>query len=334
MIDRRAFLGTLTGSLLGGPLAAEAQRAGKVYRIAIVFPASNTVAAIRQSGAYQLILSELRQRDYVEGKNLAVHPWAGEGRTALYRDLARKVVESKPDVIFAVSIRFVSHLKEATRAIPIVAVAADPVAAGLVASLVRPGGNITGVSTSTGQELHGKHLELLKEAVPTASRIALLVPRGVWESWYTGPMREAAQRLGVTLVGALLEDPIQGPEYRRVFGGLTRDRVNAVIVGDTTENYSHTGVIVNLAAQARLPTLAVYKEFVEAGGLMAHAIDLPDLFRIASGHIYQILRGANPGDLPFHQPTRLELVINLKTAKALGLTIPPSLLQRADHVIE
>jgi putative ABC transport system substrate-binding protein len=316
------------------PPTGEAQPAGKVWRIAIVAPAATTVAKV-EGPVFKSLLSELRQLGYVEGQNLVLERWAGRGRSAQYPDLARAVVQVKPDLIIAGSAPIVGHLKRATTTIPIVAfTSGDPIAQGLVVSLARPGGNITGVSVSPDADFQGKYLELLREVVPTAKRVALLVPRRPWESGLNARMlRDASQRLGVTLVGAVLEDPIQEPEYRRAFAALTRDRVNAVIVGDYVENFQNMRVIVDLAAQARLPTVALRKDFVEAGALISYGAYIGDQVRIGANYIDRILRGANPGELPYQLPTKFELAINLKTAKALGLTIPQSVLVRASEII-
>jgi putative tryptophan/tyrosine transport system substrate-binding protein len=219
-----------------------------------------------------------------------------------------------------------------TSTIPIVTMTTEPVELGLANSLARPGGNVTGLSLNVGIELLGKRLELLKEVVPTASRFVYLAPRAVWEGVWGGLMRESGARLGVTVLGAPLGSPISEPEYRRAFAAMVRP--DALVVSDHGEAFSHRRLIVELAGRARLPAIYSYRPFIEAGGLMAYAADFTELCRKAAGYIDQILKGANPADLPFQQPTKYELIINLKTAKALGLAIPPSLLLRADQVIE
>jgi putative tryptophan/tyrosine transport system substrate-binding protein len=322
-------------ALLPAPLAAEAQPTGKVYRIAFVSP-SSPVAIMTDHGpaGYKAFFSELRRLGYVEGQNLVVDRRSGEGRTEHYPDLVRNVVETKPDVICAISSRMVQAFKAATTTIPIVANTGDPVADGLVASLSRPGGNITGVSSTAGDEIYGKQLQLLHELAPTASRIALLIPRALWNGRLGQVWRTPAQRLGLMLVGAPMGDPIQEAEYRQVFGLMGRDRVQAIVVGDNPENFTFRRVIVELATQARLPAIYAYRESTEVGGLVSYGADIADLSRRLAGYVDRILKGANPGDLPYQLPTKFELVINLKTAKALGLTIPQSLLLRADQVIE
>jgi putative ABC transport system substrate-binding protein len=314
---------------------AEAQEAAKVYRIAIVNPA-RPVRDMTEGGqrVYQVFFAELRRLGYVEGKNLVVDRRSGEGRTGRYPDLAREVVQLRPDVIYANSTQLVAAFKAATTTIPIVGTTDDPVASGLVASLARPGGNITGFSVVVGDEIFGKYVELLRQAVPGVSRIGFLLRRAAWEGRYGRAMLEATQHAGLTLVGAPLNDPIQEQEYRRVFSMLARDRVQALVVSDHAENIAHHRLIVTLAAQGRLPAIYPFRDFVDAGGLMVYGFDSADVWLGAARYIDQILKGANPGQLPFQQPTKFELAINMKTARELGLTIPAAVLLRADRVIE
>jgi putative ABC transport system substrate-binding protein len=280
-----------------------------------------------------VLLSELRRLGYVEGQNLVVERRSAEGRPTRFPEIAREVVRLQPHLILAPSSRIVRELQAATTTIPIVGITADPIAEKLVASLARPGGNLTGFSADAEGSVLEKHVELLKAAVPTVSRVAVLVSRDLWER-ESGARPQAGTRVGVTVVGALLHEPIQEPEYRRVFAAMARERVEALIVADQGENWVHRRLIGELAAQARLPTIHDNRAYVESGGLMSYGVDLSELYRGAAGYIDRILRGANPGELPYQLPTKFELVINLKTAKALGLTIPPSVLARADEVIQ
>jgi putative ABC transport system substrate-binding protein len=249
----------LTVLLVAAPLGAEAQEAGKVYRIAIVHPVRRVVD-MSEGGdrIYRVFFSELRRLGYVEGKNLAVERRSAEGHTGRYPDLAREVVQFRPHVICASSTLLVSAFKAATTTIPIVGLTDDPVASGLVASLARPGGNITGFSVVVGDEIFGKYLELLRQAAPEVSRVAFLLRRAAWEGRYGRMMLEAAQRAGLTLIGAPLSDPIQEPEYRRVFAALARERVQALVVSDHAENFAHHQLIVALAAQGRLPAIYLW----------------------------------------------------------------------------
>jgi putative ABC transport system substrate-binding protein len=283
---------------------------------------------------YRALLRELRQLGYVEGQNLSVGRYSGQGREERYPELAGEVIDSKPDVIFVVTVRLALHFKSATASIPVVVYGGDPIALGLVSSLARPGGNITGVALDAGVEIEGKRLELLREAVPRASKVAYLAPRSMWESRYGTESREVAQRMGVSLLSAALENPIQETEYRRAFSSMTKEQVDALLVADTEENFSYRRLIVELADKARLPGFYPFREFVELGGLLTYAIDLSDQGRRAANYIDRIFKGTKPGDIPFWQPIKFELVINLKTAKALGLDLSPMLLARADEVID
>lgn len=328
-------IAALAVSTLLAPPGTGAQQAEKVHRIAIV-SASEPVAEMTEARDpfLRALFSELRRFGYTEGQNLVVERWSGAGRRESYPDVAHEVVRSRPHVIFARSGRLAQAFRAVTTTIPIVTITTDPVELGLATSLARPGGNVTGFSLNVGLEVLGKRLELLKEVVPRASRIAYLAPRAVWEGPWGRFMREAGARAGVTVLGAPLGNSIQEPEYRRAFAAMVPDRPDGLIVSDHGEGVPHRRLIVALAAQARLPAIYSYRAFVEAGGLIAYAADLRELPRQSAGYIDRIFKGANPAELPFQQPTQFELVVNLKTAKALSLTISPSLLVRADQVIE
>jgi putative tryptophan/tyrosine transport system substrate-binding protein len=230
----------------------------------------------------------------------------------------------------------VQNFKAATATIPIVGLMADPVPLGIVDSLARPGGNITGVCTDAGPEVLGKRLELLREVVPGISRVGLLTSRWVWE----GPLgmaalRPAAERMGVSIIGPPLEEgTVQEAEYQCVFDAMIQGRADAVIVGDGAANLTYRRLIVELAAKSRLPTIYAYREQVEVGGLMAYAPDLLDVYRRAAGYVDQILKGTKAGDIPIFLAVKFDLVVNMKAAKAIGLTVPPALLLRANEVIE
>ena len=329
-MDRRAFLFVL--GLLAAPVAVEAQATSKRPRIAFVGVAPRTPAEVAEGAPYRAFVTELRRLGYIEGQNVLVDRWTAAGRVEHYADLAREVAQSQPDVIVAPSDQLLIRLKAATTK-PIVGITADPVASGLAASLGKPGGTVTGFTVGPDNVL-GKYLELLLDAVPGARRVAFLLSQAGWDGRYGRVMREAAARRSVTLVGAPLRDPINEQEYERVFTLVVRDRVDAVAVNDHPANYVHRRLIADLAVRGRLPVIAAIRDFPEAGGLMAYAADTLAIFRGMAQYVERILKGARPADLPFQEPTRYELVINLQTAKALGLTIPPSLLARADQVIE
>ena len=331
---RRDFI-TALGTAATWPLAARAQQPAKMKRIAFVRPAG-PVSEVSVSGSpyYRAFFEELSRLGYVVGQNLGVERYSGEGRPERYAELARDVVNTHPDLIIAVAARLSLDFKTATTTIPIVSLINDPIALGLVPSIARPGGNITGVTISGGLELIGKRMGLLVEAMPKLSTVSYLVSRPYWEDPRGAAAREAAKQAGISLKAALLGSAFDEAEYQRVFRSMEQDRADAVMVSDEAEHTPNRATIVELAAKGRIPTIYSYREFVEVGGLMAYSIDLADMYRRLANLIDKILRGANPGDIPFYQPTKFELSINLKTAKALGLEMPAMLLARADEVIE
>ena len=331
---RRDFI-TALGTAATWPLASRAQQPAKMKRIAYVHSAGN-VSRISANGElfYRAFFEELSRLGYVEGQNLGVERYSGEGRPERYAELARDVVNTHPDLILAVGARLSLDFKMATTTIPIMTVIIDPIAMGLVASIARPGGNITGVTIAGGLELIGKRIGLLVEAVPKLSTVGYLVSRPYWEDPRGAAAREAAKQAGISLKAALLGSAFNEAEYQRVFRSMEQDRPDALMVSEDSEHVTNRATIVELAAKARIPAIYSNREFVEVGGLMAYGSDLADINRRLANHVDKILRGANPGDIPFYQPTKFELVINLKTAKALGLEMPAMLLGRADEVIE
>jgi putative ABC transport system substrate-binding protein len=284
----------------------------------------------RRFGAF---FQRLRDLGYIEGQNLSVERYSGEGRTK-FAELAREVVPGNPDLIFVNTSRITREIKTATETMPVVSVGADPVAYGVVSSLARPGGNITGATVDAGVEIVGKRLELLREMIPAASRVAYLGSHGMWEGADGAAMREAAQRIKISLIGPPLESPLREAEYRRVFAAITQAGADALMVANQSELLTDRRLILKLAENARLPAIYPDRDFAEIGGLMAYGVELQDVFRHAAEQVDQILKGAKPGDIPFYQPTKFELVINAKASKAVGITVPPKLLALADEVIE
>jgi putative ABC transport system substrate-binding protein len=332
-VKRREFIAGLLFSAIAPH--THAQQSTKVYRLAIVHP-STPVKEMNESGSiyFKTLFGELRRLGYIEGQNLIVERYSGEGQTAHYAELASEVVRQQPDVILAGSNRMVGYFKAATSTIPIVGLVTDPVAYGLVSSLARPGGNITGVSADAGLEIWGKRLGLLRELIPAAARVGFLASWDLAGLPDEVALREAAQHAGISLVGPPLEGTIQEAEYRRVFELMTQERADALVVSPQPEHFNYGRLIVELAEKARLPALFASRFFAEQGGLIAYGIDGVDLYRRAAGYIARILQGAKPGELPIDQATKIELVINLKTAKTLGITVPQILLAGADEVIE
>jgi ABC-type uncharacterized transport system substrate-binding protein len=330
VMERRRFIEVIAGGLLVAPLSAEAQQAAKIARIG--FLVLNMAAAAHPPEAFR---QGLRDLGYVEGRNVVIEYRDAEGKPERLPALAAELVALKVDVILAAGETHALAAKQATKTIPIVfAVAADPVASGLVTSLARPGGNVTGLSV-LAPELVGKCLEQLKQAVPGVSRVAVLWQPGGHGERTDKDMRKeaevAARALGVRL--QLVE--ARGPaDLDRAFSDMTKARAGALTVLPSAMLFTERRRLADLAARNRLPAVYPAREYVDAGGLMAYGANVADLFRRAATYVDKILKGAKPPDLPVEQPTKFELVINLKTAKALGLTIPQSLLQRADEVIQ
>jgi putative ABC transport system substrate-binding protein len=322
-IDRRAFLALLGLGTLGSPRAAEAQTPGRIYRLGILRPAV-------QGGAERIVLA-LRELGYVEGQNITVQQRYADGKLERLPALARELVQLRMDVLVVVGAAATRAAKAATSTIPLVMWGNfDPVAAGFVTSLARPGGNITGILIASEGTLAGKKLQLLKEAVPRATRFALLVPDDPNSRTQVQEVQKAAPSLGVELVVAT----VRGGDYDRAFAAMVAERSGALFVAATTYFMTDRKRIIELAAKHRLPAIYEWPDQVEDGGLMAYGSNLTALVGRVAGYVDQIFKGARPGDLPIEQPTTFELVINLKTARALGLTLPPALLARAGRVIE
>jgi len=333
-MQRREFITLLGASTFAWPLAARAQQPAKMKRIAIVAPATKIGdMGVNGNRYYRMFFEELSRLGYVEGQNLVVERYSGEGRTEHYADLARDAVNTHPDLIFSQTTRLALNFKAATTTIPIVTITADPIAGGLVSSLARPGGNITGVSVDAGIEILGKRLALLLEATSKLSDARFLVSQLNWERALGAAVREASGRLGISLKGETMSS-FNEQEYQRVFNSMEHERVDGILVSDESEHFTYRRLLVELAAKTRIPASYAYREHVELGGLMAYSFDLEDLFRGSARQTAEILKGANPGDMPFRQATKFQLVINVKTAKALGLEMPSALLLRADEVIE
>jgi putative tryptophan/tyrosine transport system substrate-binding protein len=326
MMDRRAFIYAIAGGVLA-PLAAEAQPAGKIPRIGFLF-----YGAPGPSAEIDAFRQGLRELGYIERQNIAVEYRFAGGQVERLPELAAELVRLKPDVIVTPATPPSLSAKQATRTIPIVfAGVADPLGAGLIVDFARPGGNITGVA-SISAELGGKRLELLKGVAPKAVRVAVLYNPGDRANVLVlKQLQESAPALGLTMQP--LE--VRGPgEFNGAFVAMTRDHAPALFVAAGVLTFEHRKALVDLAAKRRIPTMWGHRQFVDAGGLMSYAVNYYDQVRRAATYVDKILKGAKPGDLPVEQPTKFELVINIKAAKDIGLTIPQSLLGRADQVIE
>ena len=327
-MTRRRFLSITLAGTLAAPLAGAAQQPGKMWRIGLLStgPISNT------QPLFNVFQEQLRELGYVDGQNVSIESRAADGNNERLPGLAAELVKLKVDVLLTTGTPAAVAAKRATSVIPIVtAVVADPVGAGLVTNLARPGGNLTGIA-DLDDELTGKRLGLLKEAVPRLSRVAIIWKRG--NPAHKTALKEA-EVVARTMDLQFQTLDVRAPsEFQEAFAAMARDRVGALILAADSMFFAHRTQLAESATKHRLPTMFWRREFVAAGGLMSYGTLYPELFRRAAIYVDKIFKGAKPADLPMEQPTKFELVINLKTAKALGLTIPPSLLLRADQVIE
>src|ERR1700716_226384 len=331
---RRKFM-TLVGGVAVWPLVARAQQRATQHRIAIFHPAIPTALITETGGgsAWRAFFAELRRLGYVEGENLIVERYSAEGHHDRYADLAREIVTRNPDLIVTGTNPVVIAFRAATSTIPVIAFMLDPLEAGLVTNLARPGGNLTGITLDAGIEIWGTRLEMLKEAIPSTAKAAFLGMRDGWEGSSGQVLRDASSRLGISLVFAFPQEGTPS-EIERVFAAMEQKRPDVVLVSGEGDLYAHRQLIAELAVKNRLPAMCPYRDYVEAGGLMAYTVDLAERPRRMAVNVTQILKGAKPGNIPIYQPTKFELLINLKTAKALGLTLPPALLARAAEIVE
>ena len=320
-MDRRAFFGIV--GLLAPPLAGEVQPRGKMWRVGILATANPRI--------YDESIDGLRRLGYVQGQNLTLEIRSAQGEVERLPNLAAELVVAGVDVIIAGGTEAsVRAARQATTTIPIVVIAIDydPIAKGYGASLARPGGNVTGVFLQQ-LELSAKRMALLRETVPKLSRVAILWDPSAADQFKAA--NSAARSLGIRVQSLEIRNPAGLPG---AFAMAARERADAVFVVTTAVFFRERIQVSKLAVESRLPAVYPLREYAEAGGLMSYGTNLPEMFRRAAVYVDRIFKGAKPGDLPMEQPTKFELVINLKTARALGLMIPPSLLQRADQVIE
>ena len=329
MMDRRGFIAAMGGSILARPLAAGAQLAAKVHRIGVleVLESASNVAnlsAFRQ---------RLRELGYVEDQNLVIEYRSADGRAERFPDLAIELVQLGIEVMVTNGDSAALAAKRATQTIPIVMASSfDPAGAGIVASLARPAGNVTGFHFWASPKLGGKRLEILKELVPALSRGAILWNSGnIYTHLVVKETEMIASALGIQLQRLDVNRPW---DLERAFEAAMLGRVEALITVDDYLTITDRNRIVDFAAMSRLPAIYGLREFVDAGGLIAYGTDRRDLFRRSADYVHRIQQGTRPAELPVEPPTKFELVINLKTAKALGLTIPQSVLLRADQVIQ
>ncbi len=323
-MDRRAFVAGTLG-LLASPLAADAQQAaGRIYRIGFLSTSGSGGANLRRT-----LLDGLREWGYVEGRNLEVLLRHGDGKIDRLPEAATELVRARPDVIIT-SINATTHAaRKATQTVPIVMViGSDVVRQGFVASLAKPGGNVTGLTFEADTGLMAKRFEFVKETIPGVSRITALWDPGQDAASGRSRLEEAAAAVSARLILLEFQDDLDA-----LFATAVREGAQALVTGGGARMFRRRQELVDLAAKNRLADFHYTREFVEAGGLMSYAPSLPGNYKRAATYVDKILKGTTPADLPVEQPTQFELVINLRTAKALSVTIPPAVLARADEVI-
>jgi putative tryptophan/tyrosine transport system substrate-binding protein len=320
------------------PVFAESTPVLGVKRIAVFHPSEPPEGiSINGRRGFKAFFGELIKLGYNEGPNLIVERYSALGQPDRYGDIARAIVASQPDVIMPLATAMALQLKALTTSIPIVLVTGDPVAYGFATSLARPGGNITGITLDAGLELWGKRLQLLMETAKKLTNVRFLrvgPVRSAGGERQEQALREAARRAGISFAGILMNEKIDRAAYERTFDAMAKDGVDGLVLQDAGEHLTYRQLIVDLAAILRLPAIYPLREFVEVGGLLSYGNDVADTLRRLADIIDQILKGTKPGDIPFYQPTKLELVLNRTTARSLGLEFPPTLLAVADELIE
>jgi len=330
---RREFITLIGGAAVAWPLAARAQQTGKVYRVGLVFttsPVSEMVGADPIHPLARSFVYGLRTLGYLQGQNLVLEHRSAEGKFERFPEIMRELIAAKVDVIVTVANPMTQAAKQVTGTVPIVmAYSVSPAELGLVQSLNRPGGNVTGLTMNIGSEIPGKQLQVLRELLPTMSRVAFLHSKEQ-EAEGVQNGEAAAEKLGIKLLPA----EHTPTDYSGAFAFITREHPDALMVGASAVNVANRQLIVEFAAQRRLPAMYATREFVNIGGLISYGVDFHELFRRAAEYVDRILRGAKPADLPVEQPAKFALVINLKTAKSLGLDVPDKMLALADEVIE
>jgi putative ABC transport system substrate-binding protein len=334
-MKRRDFLAIVGYALTARPVAGVAQQSPKLPRIAIVSPSTPVDQMNEEAGnrIARAFFGGLRRLGHSEGTNLTILRYSALGHRERYEALAREAADANPDVIIVTGPLLARAVNNATKTIPIVGAIADPIRWGLISNLGHPGGNLTGVGSDSGIEVLGKCVQLLREVIPSVGEVAYLSLREAWEGPSGQGLRAAGQQLGISLIGMSLNEASPS-EYQRVFDAATVDRPDAVVVSSSPVVFAYRDLIVQLAERHSLPAIYQAREFVDAGGLMAYGADQVEVWRHMADAVHLILSGTAPGDIPFYQPVKFELFINMRAANALGLAIPPVLVARADEIIE
>lgn len=334
---RRKFIslacGTAASSLLW-PHALRSQTLRKTRRIAFVHSGIRADQLTEAAGPFWVrrFYETLRGLGDIEGGNLAVERYSAEGRTERFAALAAEVISRNPEVIVVNLNDLTKTFMTATATIPIVAITQDPVAAGLITNLAHPGGNLTGVSVDAGVAIVAKRMQILKETMPRAAKVTYLLSNA-WDDRTESSYREAAKQMGIALTGNFISE-INDAELRRAFAEMAQQEIDAALVDEGGSFLAHRALIAELAGKHRLPVIYPYRDYVDLGGLITYAPDLGELAQRMANDVHQILGGAKPGDIPYYQPTKFLLIINMKAAKALGLDLSPTFIGRADEVIE
>jgi putative ABC transport system substrate-binding protein len=331
-LKRRNFVLGLFLSAVAQRVRSEEQRKNRIAVFVAVTPA-HLITEGEGGAFFRIFFSQLARLGHIDGQNLSVERFSAEGHIERYPEIARQIVDANPDLIVTANSNIGAAVGKVTKTIPIVSLMGDPIRFGLVASLARPGGNITGAVTDAGMEVLGKRLQLLMEAVPSAAKIAYLGTRFGVE----GPPGQMLKEWSTQLRIPIITFPINqstASEYERVFAEIAKERPDALLLGEAGEFFAYRKLIVELAEKARLPAMYAFREFITAGGLMAYAVDQLDLSRRMADQVHQILTGGNPAEIPVQQATRFAFIVNRKAARAQNFGFPPSLLARADEVVE
>ncbi len=331
-IDRRSFSG-MAAVVLASPRAAFASGNSDTFKLAVLIrPGQETDLKEPRARYWLTWFDELRQLGYAEGRNMDLKVLVAD--PSAFSETLGGLSAFSPDVIFVPAQSVVTRLKEAGVSTPIVTIVVDPVGYGFAESLARPGGNITGFTLDAGLELVAKRVAILRDVVPSVAKLAILILRPYWEGRWSGLYDEVGKQIGIGIIGAPFESKMSEKDFERIFSEMAEAGCDSLYVTPAPETLAHRRLIADLAIRSRLPSVNLFREYVEAGGLLGYGPDIVDAYRRAAGYLDLIFKGADPAGMPFQQPTKFDFTVNLKTATALGITVPPSQLALADEVFE